>query len=294
MITRSLPAALLALTALAPAAHADPRIRRIPYDPGEVVQLHGCLGFQLTVAFQDGERIENIALGDAKLWQATPNKRSDLLFLKPAIHGGPTNMMVVTDRRRYAFKLSDRDETACRADRVAYELQFAYPKEAEPTAPPVADAAPAPPAPPLESPLPAPAARNTAYSFTGAIANIPSTAFDDGRSTYLRWPDGGETPAIYALGPGKTETVLNYSMRGDYLVVDGVGPAYVLRRGSAVAVLYNDAYQQPKLDPDGPKPRVQAAAGRSLLARLFRPAPAPAPASAPASTPPPASQETSR
>ena len=288
MITRALPPALLApllaLTAAASAAHADPRIRQVPYDPGAVVRLHGCLGFQLTVAFQDGERIENIALGDAKLWQATPNKRSDLLFLKPAVHGGPTNMMVVTDRRRYAFELSARDDdAACRADRVVYELQFAYPKEAEITpAPPAAEAAPPPASPPAETPLPVPAARNTAYSFTGAVANIPSTAFDDGRSTYLRWPDGVETPAIYALGPGKTETLLNYNVRGDYLVVDGVSPAYVLRRGTAVAVLYDDAWQQPKLDPDGPRPRAQAAAGRSLFARLFRPAPTSSPASPPA------------
>ncbi|HSZ51564.1 MAG TPA: TrbG/VirB9 family P-type conjugative transfer protein [Caulobacteraceae bacterium] len=270
MMTRALPAALLALTAVSHAAHADSPIRQIQYDPHAVVRVRGCLGFQLTVVFQDGERIENIALGDAKLWQATPNKRSDLLFLKPAVSGGLTNMMVVTDRRRYAFELSARDETACRADRVVYELQFAYPKDAEPL-PALAAAEPLalPPLPPPEEPLPAPAARNTAYSFTGVLANVPSTAFDDGRSTYLRWPEGVETPAIYALGPGKTETVLNYHAKGDYLVVDGVSPAYVLRRGSAVAVLYDDAYQQPKLDPDGPRPRAQAAAKRRLLARLF-------------------------
>lgn len=274
MILRALPGAVLALTAVSAASHADPRIRQVPYDPGAVVRLRGCLGFQLTVAFQNGERIENIALGDAKLWQATPNKRSDLLFLKPAVWAGPTNMMVVTDRRRYAFELSAREDAACRADRVVYELQFAYPKKDEPAAAaPAAQAAP-PPTPPAEASLPAPAARNTAYSFTGAVANIPSTAFDDGRSTYLRWPDGVETPAIYALGPGKTETLLNFHVKGDYLVVDGVSPAYVLRRGATVALLYDDAYQKPKLDPDGPRPRAQAAAGRSLFARLFQPAPA--------------------
>ncbi|HEY2049406.1 MAG TPA: TrbG/VirB9 family P-type conjugative transfer protein [Caulobacteraceae bacterium] len=279
MITRAAPAALLALAAVAHPAYADPRIRQIQYDPSAVVRLHGCPGFQLTVVFQDGERIENIALGDAKLWQATPNKRSDLLFLKPTDRSGLTNMTVVTDRRRYVFELSARDETACRADRVVYELQFTYPKDEQAALAQLAlQPVPQPPAPPPEEPLPAPAARNTAYSFTGAIANVPSTAFDDGRSTYLRWPEGSETPAIYSLGPGKTETVLNYHVKGDYLVVDGVSPAYVLRRGSAVAVLYDDAYQQPKVDPDGPRPRAQAVAGRSLLARLFHPSPAPSPA----------------
>jgi type IV secretion system protein VirB9 len=216
-----------------------------------------------------------VALGDASLWQATPNKRSDLLFLKPAVHSGRTNMMVVTDRRRYAFELVARGDNACRADRVLYELQFAYPPEPAPT-PALAEAAPAaavqPPAPAED--LPPPAARNVAYSYTGTAANVPARVFDDGHSTYLRWAAAAAAPAIYSLGGDKTETLLNYSIKGDYLVVDGVAPAFVLRRGSAVAVLYNDAYQQPKLDADSPHPRgeVRAAAAKpSLFTRLFGP-----------------------
>ncbi len=268
MKTRYLIAALLAVPTI---AAADPRIRQIGYDPAVVTTIHGCYGFQLTVAFEPGERIENIALGEAKLWQATPNKRADLLFLKPSVRQGRTNMMVVTDRRRYAFDLLAREDAGCRADRALYELQFAYPQAAAPP-PPVAEAAAPPPSAPPEAPIPAPAARNTAYSFTGTVANVPVQAFDDGHATYLRWADGTETPAIYTMGPGKTETVLNYNVRGDYLVVDGVAPAYVLRRGSAVAMLYNDAYQQPKLDADSPRPRASAdAPKRSLLARLFHP-----------------------
>ena len=68
-------------------------------------------GHRQAVLHRDG----NVALGDAQLWQATPNKRSDLLFLKPAVRNGRTNMMVVTDRRRYAFDLMARDDAACRA-----------------------------------------------------------------------------------------------------------------------------------------------------------------------------------
>lgn len=274
MKIRYLLAALLAVPAT---AVADPRIRQIGYDPAAVTTIHGCYGFQLTVAFEPGERIENIALGEAKLWQATPNKRADLLFLKPGVHQGRTNMMVVTDRRRYAFDLLARDDASCRADRALYELQFTYPQDAAPPPASVVEAAAAPAVPP-EAPIPAPAARNTAYSFTGTVANVPVQAFDDGHDTYLRWADGTETPAIYAMGPGKSEALLNYNVRGDYLVVDGVAPAYVLRHGSAVAVLYNDAYQQPKLDADSPRPRAAAADApkRSLLARLFHPATAPA------------------
>jgi len=277
MMTRSLLAALLTLAAAPNLAMADPRIREVPYDPHAVTTLHGCFGYQSTVVFGPGERIQNVALGDAQLWQATPNKGADLLFLKPSAHNVRTNMMVVTDRHRYAFDLTAREDAACRPDRVVYELQFSYPSEPAPPAPAPADTPPVIvlPAATADADLPQPAARNTAYTFTGAKDNVPERVFDDGGSTYLRWPQGVAAPAIYALGPGKAETLVNYIVKGDYTVIDGVGPAFVLRRGSAVAVLYNDAYQQPKLDADAPRPRAEAApksAKPSMFARLFAPA----------------------
>lgn len=273
MINRPLIVALLGLALLPHAADAgDPRIREVVYDPRSVTTLRGCVGFQSTLAFAPGEQVENVAIGDAQLWQVTPNKRSDLLFLKPTVRNGRTNMMVVTDRRRYAFDLVARDDGSCRAGRITYELQLTYPAPPAPLDIAAAVAAP-PPAPPPEAELPAPAARNTAYTFTGTVANVPTRAFDDGHATYLRWADGAEAPAIYALGPGKTETLVNFAIKGDYVVVDGVEPAFVLRRGAAVAVLYNDAYQQPKLDADAPQPRAEAAPARhALFARLLGPA----------------------
>lgn len=272
---------LLLVAVLVPAAASatgDPRIRQTGYDPKAVTTLHGCAGFQSTIAFAVGERIENIALGNAALWQAVPNKRSDLLFLKPVLHNGRTNMTVVTDRHRYAFDLVARDDAACRSGRVTYDLQFTYPDEPAPIVT-VATADPPIPPPPVPSPdadLPAPAARNTAYSFTGTAANVPMRAFDDGHSTWLHWADGVAAPAIYALGPNKSETLLNYTIKGDFMVVDGVSPAFVLRSGKAVAVLYNDAYQPPKLDADAPQPRASekhAHHKNSLFARSSPPAP---------------------
>jgi len=249
---------LLASSLLCTAAFAanDPRIREIGYNPRTVTTLHGCAGYQSTIAFGPGEQIENVALGDASVWQAVPNKRSDLLFLKPLLHAGHTNMAVVTDRRRYAFDLVAGDGTACRAGHVTYDLQFTYPPDPAPLLAPVEAAAPSPPPPPSpDADMPAPAQRNTAYSFTGTSTNVPMRVFDDGHSTWMRWADNSATPAVYSLGPDRSETLLNYIVKGDYLVVDGVSPAFVLRRGPAVAILYNDTYQQPRLDADAPRPR---------------------------------------
>ena len=188
MIPRPQLVALLVAGAIPQVALAgDPRIRQAAYDPQRVTTLQGCVGFQTTVTFAPGERIENVALGDAGLWEVTPNKRADLLFLKPAVRHGRTNMMVVTDRRRYAFDLTADDDAACRAGRITYELRFAYPADPGPAAPDVATPPPVQPPPlPADAELPAPAARNTAYTYTGTAANVPARAFDDGHATYLR------------------------------------------------------------------------------------------------------------
>jgi type IV secretion system protein VirB9 len=266
---------ILATALFASTAHAagDPRIRQTLYDPRRVVELHGCAGFQSTIAFAAGERIENIALGDANLWQAVPNKRSDLLFVKPTVHAGHTNMTVVTDQRRYDFDLIVQPDAACRSGRVAYDLQFTYPQEPKPTLAELAAIAPPPPLTQASRPedsIPPPAERNSAYSYSGSATNVPMRVFDDGHSTWMRWADGVAAPAIYALGPDKQESLVNFATKGDYLVVDGVSPAYVLRRGPAVATLFDDAYQQPKLDAAAPQPR-ENQRHRSLFAGLLGP-----------------------
>lgn len=243
----------LAAALAAPAMAGDSRIRELAYDDSAVVRLDGCFGFQTMIEFAPDERIENVGLGDAAQWLVVPNKRANLLFVKPAYKVSHSNMTVATDRRRYSFELSAQASEACKRGKVVYNLRFTYPDEPEPPAlpalaAPAADAAPAEAAPPPDE-------RNTAYSFTGARENVPLRVFDNGRQTYFRWVEGTTTPAVFAVAADKTETTVSFTSRGDYLVVDQVAPSFVLRRGSAVAVLYNDAYQTPALDAASPKPR---------------------------------------
>ena len=105
---------------------------------------------------------------------------------------------------------------------------------------------------------PPPEPRNAAYTFTGARENVPMRVFDDGHATFFRWSEGATTPAVYAVAADKSQTLVSFVAKGDYLVVDQVAPAFVLRRGDAVAVLYNDAFQTPALDAGSPQPRAQA------------------------------------
>lgn len=259
----------LAVTAglmIATPALADPRIRTVAYDPSAVVRLEGCFGYQTLVQFGPGEAIENVGIGDAAQWLVTPNRRGDLLFVKPAYRSTHGNMTVATNRRTYAFELSARPSAACARGEVIYTLKFTYPKDE--TAAQVDPAAVAPP-PALDNPVPAPAARNVAYSFTGARENVPLRVFDDGKSTFFRWSDAATTPAVYAVGSDGVEAMIAFTSQGDWLVAPQIAPTFVLRRGNAVATLFNDAYQAPALDAASPKPRAEAAPRRTWLARTF-------------------------
>jgi type IV secretion system protein VirB9 len=249
-VALALAASTLALAAPVRAAEhplpglTDARIRKVFYNPDDVVDLTGYLGFQTMIEFGPDERIENVSIGDATAWQITPNKRATLLFLKPLEVAAPTNMTVVTDQRSYAFELSVRRTRSPRPADVAYVIRFTYPPLPKMAAARVA-------APP---PLAAPAARNTAYTYTGSRASLPSAVFDDGRFTYFRWPDNVSIPALFLLGKDGTESLANYSERDGYQVVEQVAPRFVLRNGKDVTIVINEAWRAPAPGPLAPAP----------------------------------------
>ena len=234
-----------------PISDLDARLRYVDYNAGEIYRLAGCMGFQTTVTLASNEHVDTVSIGDSSAWQVTANKRGDLMFLKPTSPKAFTNLTVISDKRTYNFELRSASDADCNKGRVAYELRFRYPPEAPVGAPVSGPKAPVDPnafLPPAEK-------RNTAYSYTGTTELVPLRVFDDGQSTYFRWSASISTPAVYALNNDNSESIVNYSARGDYLVVEQVARAYVLRRGALRAILYNDAYKVEGLDAQSPRPR---------------------------------------
>ncbi len=113
-----------------------------------------------------------------------------------------------------------------------------------------------PPPPPqqvvAERLLAKPQVMNTQYSIaegSGSQDIVPTLVYDDGRFTYLRFPGNREVPAVFhVLGDG-SETQVNARMEDDLLVVDRVSRRLMLRAGSAVVGLWNEAF-----DLDGRPP----------------------------------------
>lgn len=257
MIRRPLLAAALALVLATPAHAGDARIAHHRYVTDEVVRIPGRAGIQSTIAFGDDERIENVAIGDAASWQVTPNKRANMLFLKPLAPRARTNMTVVTDRYAYCFDL-----VAAPGAAPLYVLRFTYPDEPKRaqggTQPTLTDEeARALAEKPAEAQLD-PARLNFAWKAKGKASVLPARVYDDGQSTYLTWAPQSPIPAIQLRNEVGTEGPANFAVRGDVIVIEGVPRVIVLRSGRDLGMLERTA---PPAAPAAPSPAVAAVTG---------------------------------
>ena len=260
----TLPLAMM--LAAAPALAQDARIRERLYDPTEVVTVNGRVNVQATIMFGEGEVIENVAIGDSASWQVTPNKRANLLFVKPLKPTAKTNMTVVTDRRAYLFDL-----VAGTKAQPLYVLQFTYPEPIEPVIPPDEQLAAAPGSANATELTAArdpyavvdPASLNFDWQRTGDAELLPDQAYDDGDATFLTWPRERRIPAILVVSAKGVEGPVNYAVRGDTIVVDGVPPRLILRSGDDVAEL---VYAGPDLAARRAAPPETSAARNGALA----------------------------
>ena len=224
----------------ASAAYADARIQRVQYNADRIVAVHARNGVQTMIEFGPDERLENIALGDAAAWQVTPNKRANLLFLKPLSARAHTNMTVVTDRRRYLFDLVAGPHRGM----PVYVLRFDYPEELALAqvlddaqgATKMSEAVAAPAAPP---------GPHTNWQMSGDRALFPEQVYDDGSATYIKWNAKADFPAIFAYDADGTEGPANFTVRDDMIVLEGLANRYTLRIGKARAVLTRPANSAP-------------------------------------------------
>jgi type IV secretion system protein VirB9 len=261
---------LIASGATVAADPADPRLREVVYDPRAVVTVPVKRGVVTLVVLDADESITEVAAGlggdcakaeSAWCVAAQPGGRN--LFVKAkSSASAANNLAVVTDRRTHTFRfvvLADADPKP-----PVYRLVVKAPPRAVPAArlalrdaaPLVALPAIPPPPPPqqliAERLQAKPQVVNTQYSIaegTGSQDIVPTLVYDDGRFTYLRFPGNREVPAVFhVLGDG-SETLVNARMEDDLLVVDRVSRRLMLRSGSAVVGLWNEAF-----DLDGRPP----------------------------------------
>ena len=236
---------LVALSATSAQA-GDVRILSHRYNPEEILRLDGRAGVQASVAFEEDELIENVAVGDSNAWQITPNKKANILFVKPLSLRAHTNMTVITNHRTYLFDL-----VAGGRGTPVYLLRFTYAADAKTrsgsqtklgAAGPAAGQAGNPASAPVEELL----ERNFAWRKTGSRKIMPSQIYDDGTATFVTWAAGTPIPAILVENEQGEEGPVNFAVRGDLIVIEGVPKQIVLRSGKDRAVIQHSNGQLAK------------------------------------------------
>lgn len=228
------------IAAAQPALAGDARLLSRLYSPEEVVRVEGRAGVQATISFAQDELIENVAIGDSNSWQVTPNKRANLLFVKPLSARARTNLTVVTDKRSYFFDL-----VASPTANASYLLRFTYPDElksgakaGQAVAMSEEEAQAANGGVALLQPAALDASRlNFGWKQRGSKKLLPSRIYDDGTSTFVSWTAGRTVPAVLIRNEKGAEGPVNFAVRDDVMVIEGVPSTIVLRSGRDSATL---------------------------------------------------------
>jgi type IV secretion system protein VirB9 len=235
----------LSLVLLALAVHAetlpmkgriDPRIRTALYSADEVYLLYGYVGFHLDLEFEEDERFVSLSGGD--LDALTYSARDNILTLKPKVASTEMNLAVTTTKRRYYFLYTAAEERPQGAsDRVMYAVRFTYPKASggptlswdQRVALDLAKTAQV-------------RARNDDYWYCGDPHLRPIAASDDGVQTRLTFAAKRELPALFVRNDDDSESLLNFSIEGDDVVIHRVAARFVLRRGKLTGCIVNKGF----------------------------------------------------
>jgi type IV secretion system protein VirB9 len=253
----------LALCFMANVAHAealprpgrtDSRVRDVLYNRNNVTAIDASYGTSTMIELQPDEKIETLALGDSIAWKVEPNRKGDIIFVKPIDKNAISNLNVVTDKRIYSFLL--RSNTRPPSGQI-YAVRFRFPGD-EASAKLLAEAKQRAANPNLKDLNIANA--NSDYGYKGSSANKPVAVFDDGTKTWFRFE--GETPAIYIVGADRNESLVNFRTEGPYVIVDKVSPQWTLRNGQESTCIFNrrltNVHEPNGLEPYAPQ-RVGAA-----------------------------------
>lgn len=223
----------------------DARVLTTVFRDGQVYPINAVSGLITTIVFSPKEEVQNWGSGYSSAWWF--DSRANLFFLKPMAKEATTNLVVVTDKRTYLFDVRLRSSKS----EATYRLTFKYPADEK-----------------LEAAENARKAKINALlsgketdrdssvvqtepnryytmNFGSAMSSrriAPLEVFDDGKFTYLKFPDRTDFPAAYRT-TDEEESLLNSHIEGGYLVIHGVYEEIRLRAGKGVVGIYNEKFK---------------------------------------------------
>lgn len=229
----AVPASALALEP-SHASRLDHRVRYVNYNEANVIQLNAVIGVASHIVLEPGEKYVYHVFGDSQAYAFT--YKNNHLFFKPTAENANTNLIVVTDRRDYSFRLSYSDN---RNSPALYKLVIRYPEVETRQRTQAAQKAA------VERSLQATATSMNwrAYTRNGDAAIAPVHAWDDGRQTWLQFSPEADIPAVYRVTPDGEEVITNHHMADERtMVLHRTSAVWHLRLGKQVLAIHNEAY----------------------------------------------------
>lgn len=208
-----------------------------PFTQGALYQVYTAVGQITDIALQPGEQLVGagpVAAGDTVRWiigdteSGTGAAKQVHILVKPTRPELMTNLVINSNLRTYYMELRSTSSTYMASvswqypqdQLIALRRQNAQAEAAQPVSTGI-DLSRV----------------NFRYVVTGDRAPWrPLRAFDDGKQVFIEFPRGisqGEMPPLFVVGPeGATSELVNYRVRGNYMIVDRLFAAAELRFGA--------------------------------------------------------------
>ncbi|QOD38863.1 P-type conjugative transfer protein VirB9 [Candidatus Wolbachia massiliensis] len=225
----------------------DSRIKRFVYSPNEVFTVVFSQGYYSYIEFAKGEKVENIAVGDASSWKISPYDNK--LLIMPFEVSSRTNMIITTTKKRnYIFDLISRpnydklpgtdtekinNDYSAEKD-ISYAVSFYYPQEEDEFDIDLDDiSTPTQMQYVVEKPEKVIQENDSKYNYTYIDKGdnkdiIPIELFDDGYLTYFKFRNSNKIPQIF-VEEGKTRLLCKRLLFDDYIIIKGVHKRLFMR-----------------------------------------------------------------
>lgn len=231
----------------------DNRIQRENYDSNRVYVINTVVGRATLVKLEEDESLtvsesSVLGMGFADAW--TLAARGNNIIFKQSRANPDTNLIIVTNKRTYAFDL----KTAKKDTPATYVLAFKYPdtealklakkNEQDLLLAKVAAAAKTDKR-----------VFNVDYVWRGDNEQLkPTAAWDDGRFTRLLYDHSGTLPVFFKVLPDGSEARINYNVDfddGRIVILQEVAQTIRVRLNNEVIEVINKNYQLPKFNKNG-------------------------------------------
>ena len=216
----------------------DSRLVQFEYDPDNTYLILARPKSVTHLEFGSDERIATVAGGDTKNWELTPTANRHHLFIKPVYDSIETSMTVITDKRSYQFVLRSTGAGSKWYQRVTWRygqtmlLDLRAEEERTKEAVKVEKAAEKSREVQTLATNVRPENLRFGYVVTGDSAFRPVSIFDDGKMTWIRMPSNlNELPALFAASEGEELAVVNYVIKGDYMLAQRLMDTGILKLG---------------------------------------------------------------